>query len=153
MGVRYPLLVDVLRLLPGVRPVCERYRLGEAKLRASRSPKLMAYFNGIPLTLSQLEQLFVYGERGGPRVSQEGAKLLLKLFDDSAFDRSDPRSVPGGLELLMHYSAGRASVMDYSRPKVRRARQADDVKKRVGHVERPSITPHGPSNVITHRLI
>ena len=45
MVVRYPLLVDALRLLPGVRPVCERYRLGEAKLRASRSPKLVAYFN------------------------------------------------------------------------------------------------------------
>jgi hypothetical protein len=137
MEDHYPRLVDVLRLLPGIRPVCERYRLGEAKLRASRSPKLMAYFNGISLTLQQLEELFVYGERGGPRVSQEGARLLLQLFDNGAFDRSDPRSVPGGLELLTHYSAGRASVIDYGRPKVRRARQAN--QKRVERIEMPSI--------------
>jgi hypothetical protein len=158
MEDRYPLLVDVLRLLPGIRPVCERYRLGEAKLRASRSPKLMAYFNGIPLTLLQLEELFVYRERGGPRVSQEGAKLLLKLFDDGAFDRSDPRSVPGGLELLTHYSAGRASVIDYRRPNVRRARQTHDAKKRVEHLERKrvehveSLSIAGLRNIVFHRL-
>jgi hypothetical protein len=152
MGDRYPLLVDALRLLPGIRPVCERYRLGEAKLRASRSPKLLAYFSGIALALPQLEELFVYGERGGPRVSQEGAQLLLKLFDDGAFDRSHPRSVPGGLELLMHYSAGRASVIDYSRPKVRRARLANDVEKRAAHVERRPVAAPALRNVVFHRL-
>ena len=152
MEDRYPLLVDALRLLPGVRPVRERYRLGEAKLRASRSPKLMAYFSAIALTLAQLETLFVYGARGGPRVSPEGAKLLLKLFDDGAFDRSIPRTVSGGLELLVHYSAGRASVIDYRRPGARRARRANDVKKRVERVD--SLSVSGPSTraVVVHRL-
>jgi hypothetical protein len=110
----------------------------------------MADFSGVPLTRALLEELFIYSELGGPRVSREGAKLLLKLFDDGAFDRSESRSVSGGLELLTHYSAGRASVIDYSRPKVRRARQVNDVKRRVEHVERLSIA--GPNNVIRHRL-
>jgi hypothetical protein len=121
MAGRYPLLVECLRLLPGVRPVCERYRLGEAKLRAARSSRLGADFNGVQLTLAELDELFIYDEFGGPRVSQEGAKLLLRLFDDGAFDRSAPRSVPGGLELLKDYSTGRASVIDY-RPPRRRAK-------------------------------
>jgi hypothetical protein len=151
MGDRYPLLVDALRLLPGVRPVCERYRLGEAKLRASRSPKLMAYFNGIPLTLLQLEELFVYGGRGGPRVSQEGAKLLLGLFDDNAFDRSDSRSVPGGLELLTQYSQGHASVIDYRLPRAGPPRQYRKVEKSTERVEQPSTRPRAPA-VIVHRL-
>src|SRR4029450_11205772 len=33
----YPRLVDALRLLPRIRPVCERLRLGEAKHEASLS--------------------------------------------------------------------------------------------------------------------
>lgn len=119
MAGRYPLLVDALRLLPGIRPVCERHRLGEAKLRAALSPRLVVDFNGVPLTRAQLDQLFIYNELGGPRVSQEGAKLLLELFDEGAFDRSDPRSVPGGLDLLKRYSTGRASIIDYKRPRRR----------------------------------
>ena len=121
-----------------MRPVCERYRLGEAKLRASRSPKLVAYFNGVALTLSQLEELFVYGEHGGPRVSQEGAKLLLKLFDDAAFDQSDPRSVAGGLELLTQYSQGHARVLDYRVPKARHPRQYRNVETSAKKLEQPS---------------
>src|SRR5512145_1171101 len=119
----YPLLVNALRLLPGIRPVCERRQLGEAKHRASLSPRRSASVNGVPVTLAQLEELFLYNEHGGPRVSQEGAALLLQLFARGAFDSSDCRKVEGGLELLTQYSKGLATVIDYRfRARVRRPR-------------------------------
>ena len=107
-----PLLVDLLRLLPGVRPVRERYELGEAKHRASLSPSRTADVNGVPVTLLQLDELFLDDRRGGPRVSQEGARLLLHLFSQGAFDPFERRKVEGGLELLAQYSKGLATVID-----------------------------------------
>src|SRR5262245_24296076 len=87
----YPLLVDALRLLPGIRPVHERHQLGMAKHLASFSASRTTNVSGITLTLAQLEELFIYGERGGPRISQQGAKLLLQLFEQGAFDAFDCR--------------------------------------------------------------
>ena len=118
---QYPLLVDALRLLPGTRPVRERYKLGEAKFRASLSPSRTADVNGVPVTLVQLEELFLCGESDRPRVSQEGARLLLHLFDQGAFDSTGCRKVEGGLELLVQYSEGLATVLAYTvRPTARR---------------------------------
>ena len=71
----YPSLVDALRLLPNIRPVCERHRLGEAKHQASLSPDRTASVNGVPVTLLELEELFLDSERGSPRVSPAGSDL------------------------------------------------------------------------------
>ena len=153
----YPLLVNALRLLPGIRPVCERHRLGEAKHRASLSPRRSASVNGVPVTLVQLEELFLYNEHGGPRVSQEGAALLLQLFAQGAFDSSDCRKVEGGLELLTQYSKGLAIVIDHrSGAGVLRPRSlapAERVKESKARAVKISIT-HPPNglDVIVHRL-
>jgi hypothetical protein len=153
----YPLLVNALRLLPGIRPVCERHRLGEAKHRASLSPRRSASVNGVPVTLVQLEELFLYNEHGGPRVSQEGAALLLQLFAEGAFDSSDCREVEGGLELLTQYSKGLATVIDYRfGARVLRPRSlapAERVKESKARAVKVSFarSPNRP-NVTVHRL-
>jgi hypothetical protein len=109
------LLVDALRLLPGIRPVYERHQLGEAKHCAAHSPDRTAQVNGVSVTLFELEELFVWGEDGrGPRVSRAGAALLIRLFEQNAFEVGQPRSVPEGLELLRQYSEGLATLLDAS---------------------------------------
>jgi hypothetical protein len=152
-----PLLVDALRLLPNVRPVCERDRLGEAKHSASHSPNRTAPVNGVSVTLVDLEELFLYNERGGPRVSQEGAALLLRLFEQGAFDCSDCLPVEGGVELLTQYSKGLATLID-SRfwGRVRRPRPrapAKSLEQRGARAERVSIARRlARTNVTVHRL-
>jgi len=121
---RYPLLSEVLRLLPGVAPHQERGRLGEAKYRASRSARLTTDFNGVELALTQLQELFVRDEQGRPRVSPAGATLLLQLYDKCAFASYDDRRVNGNLEVLAQYSKGLATVVESNhwRPAPRKAR-------------------------------
>jgi hypothetical protein len=109
---RYPSLVDALRLLPNIRPVSERHRLGEAKHHACHSPDRTASLNGVSVTRVELEELFPHGECGSPRVSPEGAALLLRLFEQGAFDFAACRPVDGGLELLTQYSKGLATVIE-----------------------------------------
>ncbi len=120
----YPLLVEALRLLPGIGPRHERDRLGQAKYQASRSPNLSADFNGEQLTLAQLEELFVYDKQGRPRVSPAGAALLLRLFNEGAFGSFEDRNVGGDLELLAQYSKGLATVIErnYWRAGLRKSR-------------------------------
>src|SRR5215475_9656406 len=103
---RYPLLSEALRLLPGIGRHQERARLGEAKYRASRSANLTADFNGVKLSLAQLQELFVCDPQGRPRVSPAGATLLLELYDKGAFTSRDDRRVDGCLEVLAQYSRG-----------------------------------------------
>jgi hypothetical protein len=156
-GSPYPSLVDALCLLPGIRPACERDRLGEAKHRASCSPRQIASVNGTPVTLPQLEELFLYNEHGGPRVSPVGAALLLDLFRRGAFDSSACREVEGGLELLTQYSKGLATIIDYRfGTRVRRPQSrapARIVKRSEGNAVTVS-TRHPPArfDVIVHRL-
>jgi hypothetical protein len=107
-----PLLVVALRLLPGVAPRYERDRLGQAKYQAARSPNLSADFNGMTITLSELEELFVYDKQGRPRVSPAGASLLLRLFEEGAFASFEERNVKGDLELLAQYAKGLATVIE-----------------------------------------
>ena len=127
---RHPSLVDALRLLPDIRPVCERHRLGEAKHHASLSPEQTVSVNGVSVTLVELEELFLHSERGSPRVSQAGAALLLRLFEQGAFDFFECRPVEGGVELLTQYSKGLATVIE---PKfwgrVRRQRPVPPTKR------------------------
>src|SRR5512147_2521123 len=85
----FPSLVEALRLLPDIRPVCERDRLGEVKHEASRAGSRTAYVNGVSVTLQELDELFLDGEGGSPRVSPAGAGLLLRLFSRGAFESAD----------------------------------------------------------------
>ena len=107
-----PSLVDALRLLPNIRPVSERHRLGVAKYHASLSPDRTASVNGVSVTLVELEELFLESERGSPCVSHDGAALLLRLFEQGAFDFSECRPVEGGVELLTQYSKGLATLIE-----------------------------------------
>ena len=138
MANPYPLLVDALRLLPGIQPVHELCRLGEARHRALISRDQVTAFDGLLLTLAQLEELFVYGEHGGPRVSPEGAKVLLHLFEENAFECANAYLVPGGLDLLRQYSNGEASIIDYS-PR-RMARQVGEAEKSEGLARSTSLS-------------
>jgi hypothetical protein len=153
-----PSLVEALRLLPDIRPVYERHRLGETKLLASLSPDHTASINGVRVTLGELDELFLQSESGKPQVSSEGAALLLRLFERGAFDFFERRPVEGGLELLTQYSKGLATLIEsrYWR-KVRRHRPPAPTKretqKRVRTTE-VSAAGHRAELVGTvHRLI
>jgi len=123
----YPVLLEALRLLPGVSPRHERDQLGEAKYHASRSPSHTAVLNGVQVTLGQLEELFVYDQRGRPRVSPAGAAVLLHLFEEGAFAVND-RKVEGNPEVLAQYAKGLATVIAFSprRGAPRKARSESD---------------------------
>jgi hypothetical protein len=154
----YPSLVDALRLLPNIRPVCERHHLGEAKHQASLSPDRISSVNGVPVTLLELEELFLESERGSPRVSQAGAALLLRLYSEGAFDFSECRMVEGGVELLTQYSKGLATLIEPRFWGRVRRQLSPAATKRVVRQRAPatevSVARH-PTwlNVTVHRLI
>jgi hypothetical protein len=153
----YPSLVDALRLLPNIRLVCERHRLGEAKHDASRSPDRTASINGVSVTLAELEELFLHNKRGIPCVSQEGAALLLRLFEQGAFDISGSRPVDGGLELLTQYSQGKATLINSrfwgsARRSPPRAAVKRPKQSAAPAVEIPLPRPPAWGNVTVHRL-
>jgi len=106
-------LLNALRLLPNIRPGRERDRLGECKYRASHSPDQTASINGVPVTLSELEELFLQRKGQTCCISQAGAALLLRLFELGAFDLSLRRPVPEGVALLEQYSKGRATLIGH----------------------------------------
>jgi hypothetical protein len=105
---RLALLADALRLLP-VRPQKARYALGRAKHEATRLGS--AEVHGVPVTLEELDELFLGDTAGAPRISREGALVLLKLFRAGAFVTCDERFVDGGVELLEAYGRGEASMI------------------------------------------
>jgi hypothetical protein len=153
-----PSLVDALRLLPNIRPVCARHRLGEAKYHASLTPDRSAFVNGVLVTLVELEELFLPSERGSPRISQAGAALLLRLFEQGAFDFFECRSVDGGLELLTQYSKGLATLIEPRFWGTARRQQPlaprKSVKRKKVSAQEVSIVPQ-PAELIgtVHRLI
>jgi hypothetical protein len=152
----HPLLVDALRLLPDIRPVCERHRLGEVKLRASLSRDRTASINGVTVTLLELEELFLGNGDRRPRISQAGAALLVRLFEQGAFDAGESRPVPGGLELLTQYSKGLATLLGSNFwPRARR-QAASSIRKdetRVPVADSPVPRVNHWSNATVHRLI
>jgi hypothetical protein len=106
--------------------------------------------------------LFVWGKHGGgPRVSRAGAALLIRLFEQNAFEVGEPRSVPGGLELLRQYSEGLATLLDANfsrrtqRPNRRATTRAQPVALReVTPTEEPVVSARNPwTNAVMHRLI
>jgi hypothetical protein len=68
--------------------------------------------NGVSVTLGELEELFLESEHGSPHISQQGAALLLRLFEQGAFDFFECRPVEGGVELLTQYSKGLATLIE-----------------------------------------
>ena len=161
----YPLLREALGLLPGIAPRQERDRLGEAKYQASRSPSRAADFNGVQVTLTQLEEVFVHDRQGGPRVSPAGAALLLHLFKEGAFVLND-RKVGGNLELLGQYSKGLATLAACSprRGAPRKARARSGEAARPARQSGPSVATIAPRaaqlapplasfNYVIHRLV
>jgi len=155
-SVAYPLLVDALRLLPDIRPVCERHRLGEAKLYASLSPDRTAEINGVSVTLLELDELFLGNGDRGPCISQAGAALLVRLFEQGAFDAGESRRVERGLELLTQYSKGLATLLGSNFwPRARRQARSDGRKDetRVPVTAPPIAHVNHWSNVTVHRLI
>jgi hypothetical protein len=106
------LLLDALRLLPGVKPMSVRNRLGEAKYWAGRAPQAVAQFEGVPLKLAELEQLFIMDDQGRPCVSRTGAALLVDLYERGVFDCTPARNASGNLDLLVRYSRGESVVLD-----------------------------------------
>ena len=152
----YPLLVDALRLLPDIRPVCERHRLGEAKHQASLSPDRTACFSGVAVTLLELEELFLSIGGRGPRVSEAGAALLLRLFERGAFDATENRPVEGGLELLAQYSKGQVTLLGSNFwPRARRQAvprmRSDEPRVSVADTSVARVNHWG--NVTLHRMI
>ena len=156
----YASLLDALRLLPNIRPACERDRLGEAKYHASCSPDHTASVNGVSVTLIELQELFLHTEGGGsPRISPAGAALLLRLFEQGAFDYPEHRQVEGGLELLTQYSKGLATLVETAFwRKARRPRSVEPAQifeqRRVPAVEATTVRrPAAGFNVTIHRLM
>jgi hypothetical protein len=116
----YPLLTDVLRLLP-VQPFREREELGLARHRAGQSD--FGEVRGVRLPAAHLDELFVQDGSAAPRVSPSGARMLLELFRSGALERTD-RSINGGIELLEAYAQGRASIVGlgyWKKPRPRKA--------------------------------
>jgi hypothetical protein len=159
---RYPLLLDALRLLPGIGPRHERERLGEAKYLASRSATPSTEFNGVPVQLAELQELFIDDEAGRPRVSPCGARLLIHLHNAGAFAGLEERGVQGNLEVLARYAEGLASVLElnYWRGATHKARPIPEAKRQQ-RPERRSLQPatatapervSAPS-VLIHRLV
>ena len=154
----YPLLVDALRLLPGVAPVRAREALGQARHWATRTG--VGEVNGVPASVAQLEQMFLHGEGGGPRISQQGAAFLLKLFREGVFERQDMRKVQDGVELLTAYAEGRASIIGPGYwPKRKRSagtrREPRVVPATPPYTERTAVPERSFNrySVIIHRLV
>jgi len=155
----FPSLVEALRLLPDIRPVCERHRLGEVKHEAMRARNGTADINGVPVTLRELEELFLDGEGGSPRVSPAGAGLLLQLFTRGAFESADySRCVEGGVELLTGYAQGRVCLIDsrFWRKADRKPSPAPTprvTRRRREEIAEASLPRPPLSHVTVHRLI
>lgn len=129
------LLLDALRLLPGVKPMSVRNRLGEAKYWAGRAPQAVGQFEGVPLKLAELEELFIMDDQGRPCVSQAGAALLVDLYERGIFDCTPARNGSGNLELLTRYSRGESVVIEKP-PRVRTPRP-----RRAPSAPRPAARP------------
>src|SRR4030095_2859513 len=159
---RHPLLLDALRLLPGIGPLCERQRLGEAKYRASRSSSFSVDFNGVILKLAQLQELFIHDKQGRPHVSPAGAKLLIHLHKERAFAALEERRVTGNLEVLARYAEGLARVIDlnYWRGETRKPRHRPEEAARAQARDARDVEAENRSGprlpdaaVLIHRLV
>ena len=79
---RCTLLIDALRLLP-VHPLTERDELGQARYQALRQGS--GEVHGTAVSLEDLQELFVQGDDGHPRISREGACVLLELYQEGCW--------------------------------------------------------------------
>jgi hypothetical protein len=102
------MLIDALRLL-AVQPVKERDELGQARYCAAREG--VGTVHGVPVSNEDLEELFIQDSAGAPRISREGARVLLELFREGVLEASREKRAQGGFELLEAYAQGRASII------------------------------------------
>jgi len=117
------LLLDALRLLPGIKPVREREELGVAKHQARL--RGMGEVHGVPVPHDQLEQMFLHGETGSPRISPLGVRYLLRLYDEGVFEHEGNAGGTQGLELLAANAEERASILGPGYwPKRKRSRRS-----------------------------
>jgi hypothetical protein len=148
-------LVDALKLLPGLKPLNVRNRLGEAKYWAGRAPNRMAQYEDAWLELDELEQLFIMDEQGRPCVSPAGAALLLDLYKRGVFELVDARKDSGDLDLLARYARGEPVVLDKPARShaPRRPKPPADPKPAARPPERPAEpSPINYAALTVHRL-
>jgi len=152
---RCTMLIDALRLL-AVQPVKERDALGQARHRAAREG--WGEVHGVPVSHEDLEELFIQDGAGAPRISREGARVLLELFREGVLEVSREKRAKGGFELLEAYAQGRASIIGPGYwPKPRRAKARavyarSPVQASITHTVRG--TPYERTYQVTaHRLI
>jgi hypothetical protein len=160
MGSRVPRnnqvsLIDVLRLLP-VQPYKERDVLGRARYEALQAGR--GEVHGVPVAAGDLNQLFLDSAPGGPKVSQQGARLLLRLLREDVLDVVEERQQEACIELLEAYAEGRASILGttfWARPRGRR-RPASTPREAILQAPEPELLtqPYRPTYRVTvHRLL
>ena len=138
-----PLLVDALRLLP-VQPLKERDAFGESWHLAKRTGS--SEIHGVPVGMEELQHLFVQDDGTAPRISPDGATVLLRLYREGAFVHSDRKPAPGGIELLEAYAEGRASIVAYSY--WAKPRRTGVTRRRP--VEQPEVVTPTPTTSVHH---
>jgi hypothetical protein len=105
---RCTMLIDALRLL-AVQPMRDRDELGQARHCAACEG--VGDVHGVAVSHDDLEQLFIQDFDGAPRISREGARVLLELFREGVLEVSREKRAKGGFELLEAYAQGRASII------------------------------------------
>jgi hypothetical protein len=152
---RCTMLIDALRLL-AVQPVKERDELGRARYCAVREG--WGEVHGVAVSQEDLEELFIQDSAGAPRISREGARVLLELFREGVLEVSREKRAKGGFELLEAYAQGRASIIGPGywpkppRAKARAVYTRSPVQASITHNARG--TPYQRTYQVTaHRLI
>jgi hypothetical protein len=148
-------LIDALRLLP-VQPHKERDALGQARYEAIHSGR--GDVHGVPVSGDELNQLFLDAAPGGPRVSKQGALLLLRLFREDVLEVVEERLQEACIDLLEAYAEGRASILGtnfWTRPRGRRKAAVPLLQRVVPEPEPELLTPpYRPAYRVTvHRLL
>jgi hypothetical protein len=105
---RCALLIDALGLL-AAQPLRDRDALGQARHYAAREGT--GEVHGVAVAKQDLEELFLQDRGPAPRISREGARVLLELFREGVLEVSPKKRANGGVELLEAYGQGRASII------------------------------------------
>ena len=147
-------MIDALRLLP-VQPLKERDELGRARYAALRRGCGEGHANSV--RLPDLEELFLEVDGSAPRISREGARLLLELYHEGVFETSLHRDAAADVDLLEAYAQGRASILGLSYwPRPRQQRRKVSAEPAKGFEQgRHSITMYSTERewpIRVHRL-
>jgi hypothetical protein len=152
---RCTMLIDALRLL-AVQPLKERDELGQARHCAAGEG--WGEVHGVPVSHEDLEELFIQDGAGAPRISREGARVLLELFREGVLEVSREKRAKGGFELLEAYAQGRGSILGlgyWSQPRRSKRNRVSAPPNVQRSVTRAVLgTPYNKTYRVTmHRLI